>query len=201
MIGARLKSLRKGAGYTQVDLASRLDLDKSSIAKYESAGVNPSPDILLRMSELFNVSVDYLLGKDAAPDSPKGVKIPVLGRVQAGIPIEAIEEIIDWEEISQEMAATGDFFGLSVCGNSMEPKISDGDVVIVRKQPDVDSGDIAVVLVNGDFATVKRVVKRDNGLMLVALNRDYEPMFYTNDEVEQLPITILGRVMELRAKF
>lgn len=129
------------------------------------------------------------------------IHIPVLGRVAAGIPIDAIEEIIDWEDISADMAAGGaEYFGLQIKGDSMEPKISDGDIVIVRKQPDVDSGEIAVVLVNGDDATVKRVKKSAAGITLISNNPAYDPMFYSNEDIEKLPVAILGRVVELRAK-
>ena len=104
------------------------------------------------MADFFNVSVDYLLGRDntsSLPQSTGGTWVPVLGRVAAGIPIEAIEDVEDYEEISPDMAKTGEFFALKIQGDSMEPKISNGDVVIVRQQPDCDNGDIAVVLVNG----------------------------------------------------
>ena len=131
----------------------------------------------------------------------KGVKIPVLGYVAAGIPIEAIEDIIDYEEISEEMALRGKYFGLSIKGNSMEPRICQGDVVIVRQQPDVESGELGIVLVNGNDATCKKVVKHENGISLVSFNPTYEPMFYTKEEILSLPITILGKVVELRGKF
>lgn len=124
-----------------------------------------------------------------------------MGRVVAGIPIDAIEEIIDYEEIPKEMAATGDFFALKVKGASMEPRILEGDVVIVRKQDDVESGDIAIILINGNDATVKRVKKQKDGITLIANNISvYEPHYYSNDEITQLPVRILGKVVELRGK-
>ena len=83
----------------------------------------------------------------------------------------------------------------------MEPRIKDGDVVIVQKQDDCDSGDVAVVLVNGDEATVKRIKKEPEGIMLIPNNPSYEPKFYSNAEIENLPVKILGKVVELRAKF
>ena len=155
---------------------------------------------LSRLAELFGVSVDYLLGKTDVPSSSY-IRVPVLGRVAAGIPIDAIEDVIDWEDISTAAAGDGEYFGLQIKGHSMEPKISDGDVVIVRRQPDVDSGDIAVVLVNGDDATVKRIKKSPQGVTLIPSNPAYDPMYYTNAEIESLPVQILGRVVELRAKF
>ena len=102
---------------------------------------------------------------------------------------------------SPEMARQGEFFALQVKGDSMEPKFSDGDVVIVRKQEDVDSGDIAIILVNGDEATIKKVQKFDGGINLVPTNSAYPVLTYTNKEIEQLPVRVIGKVVELRAKF
>lgn len=82
----------------------------------------------------------------------KGIAINVFGRVTAGIPIETITDVIDIEEIPEEMAKTGNFFGLQIHGNSMEPRMCEGDVVIVRRQDDADSGDIVIVMVNDDDA-------------------------------------------------
>ena len=125
----------------------------------------------------------------------------MLGRVQAGMPVEAIEEILDYEEITEDMAKTGDFFGLVVRGESMEPKFSDGDIVIVRQQSDIESGNIAVVIVNGQDATIKKVKKTDGGLLLQPTNPAFKAIFYSAEEVSSLPVEIIGRVVELRAKF
>lgn len=132
--------------------------------------------------------------------SHNAVTINVLGRVAAGIPISAIEEIIDTEEITEDMAKTGSFFGLKISGDSMEPKISNGDVVIVRLQNDADSGDIVIATVNGDEATCKRLRKYRDGIELVSNNPAYQPKFFSNEEIEKKPIKILGKVVELRAK-
>ena len=129
------------------------------------------------------------------------MKIPVLGDVRAGLPMEAVENILDYEEISSDMAAHGDYFALRIRGDSMEPRIHEGDVVIVRRQPDVDSGDLAIVLVNGDSATIKRVRKLSDGIMLIPFNPSYEPIYYDVSTCASLPVQILGRVVELRAKF
>lgn len=131
----------------------------------------------------------------------KGVTINVLGRVAAGIPIEAVESIIDTEEISLELAATGEFFGLKIHGDSMEPKFSEGDVVIVRQQNDAESGDIVIATVNGNEATCKRLRKYRDGIELISTNPSYAPMFFSNQEIIEKPVRIIGRVVELRAKF
>ena len=195
-----LKAARQAKHMTQTDVANYIGLTQGAYSNWERGETKIDGVQLSRLAELFEVSVDYLLGKTDIPGN-KYIRIPVLGRVAAGIPIDAIEEVIDWEDISADTAGGGEYFGLQIQGHSMEPKISDGDVVIVRRQPDVDSGDIAVVLVNGDDATVKRIKKSPQGVTLIPSNPAYEPMYYSNEEIESLPVTILGRVVELRAKF
>lgn len=205
MNGKRLKMLREEKGLTQKDLAEKLSLTPKAISFYELGSREPSGDALIRMAHILGTTTDYLLGnsttKEADQKVGRGVRIPVLGRVVAGIPIEAVEEILDYEEITPELAATGEFFALKIRGHSMEPRMMEGDVVIVRRQDDVDSGDVAIVLVNGDEATVKRVKKQPEGITLIATNTSvYEPHFYSNKEISDLPVRILGRVVELRGK-
>ncbi len=201
MFNERLKTLRIQRKMTQSELAKKIYISQPAYSKYEVGTASPNPETLSKIADALDVSVDYLLGSDSQPARPGYIRVPVLGRVAAGIPIDAIEEVIDWEDISAEAAGDGEYFGLQIKGHSMEPKISDGDVVIVRRQPDVDSGDIAVVLVNGDDATVKRIKKSPQGVTLIPSNPAYEPMYYSNEEIESLPVQILGRVVELRAKF
>ena len=197
---SRLKAARRAKHMTLADVAEYIGLTQGAYSNWERGETKIDSLQLSRLAELFGVSVDYLLGKTDVPSSSY-IRVPVLGRVAAGIPIDAIEDVIDWEDISTAAAGDGEYFGLQIKGHSMEPKISDGDVVIVRRQPDVDSGDIAVVLVNGDDATVKKVKKSPQGVTLIPSNPAYEPMYYTNTEIESLPVQILGRVVELRAKF
>lgn len=201
MFNDRLRALRQQRAMTQAEVAQELYISQAAYSKYEVGTSSPNPETLAKLAGVLGVSVDYLVGSDDRQDRPGYIRVPVLGRVAAGIPIDAIEEIIDWEDISTAAAGDGEYFGLQIKGHSMEPKISDGDIVIVRRQSDVDSGDIAVVLVNGDDATVKKVKKSPQGVTLIPSNPAYEPMYYTNAEIESLPVQILGRVVELRAKF
>lgn len=199
----RVKELRKQKHITQEELGKVLDIQKAAISKYENGRAEPSTEVLKKMSAYFGVSIDYLLGNSPAKLSAqklgRGVRIPVLGRVVAGIPIEAVEEILDYEEITPELAATGEFFALQVKGSSMLPKLEEGDIVIVKKQADVETGDIAIVLVNGDEATIKQVKKVNGGIMLYGFNPDvYEPHFYSNQQIQELPVRILGKVIESR---
>ena len=222
-IAARIKELRKLKNMTQKQLAEHLHKSESAIRMWELCKSEPDIDTLRRIAEIFDVSLDNLIAENGSITSnrfltpeyqalvkevAKGVKshvptqIPVLGDVAAGLPIEVVTDILDYEEISPELTKDGsEYFALRIKGDSMEPKISDGDVVIVRKQEDVDSGQIAIVCVNGENATCKKVMKQSGGILLQPLNPSFTPTFYTTEDIETLPITILGRVVELRAKF
>lgn len=202
--GRRIAQLREEKGLSQLEFAHKVNINNSVMNRIEK-GIRPiRDDELIAISKCLGVSIDYLLGnapaKAAQPKTAgRGVRIPVLGRVVAGIPIEAVEEILDYEEITPELAATGEFFALQVRGDSMLPKLEEGDVVIVKKQEDVETGDIAIVLVNGDEATIKQVKKVNGGIMLYGFNPDvYEPHFYSNQQIEELPVRILGKVIESR---
>lgn len=204
--GAKLKKCRKDMSLSQKEFGQKIGVAESTVSLYESNKRFPDADTLKKISALFEVSLDYLLGNAPAKTvqqktTGRGVRIPVLGRVVAGIPIEAVEEILDYEEITPELAASGEFFALKIRGHSMEPRMMEGDVVIVRRQDDVESGDVAIVLVNGNEATVKRVKKQEDGITLIANNISvYEPHYYSNKEIEELPVRILGKVVELRGK-
>lgn len=206
-LGSRIKELRLERKMTGDELGRVLGISKSTISLYEHDKSTPDDAIKKKICSYFDVSFDWLMGITTSRTTiyPKrtgrGVPIPVLGRVVAGIPLEAVEEILDYEEITPELAATGDFFALKIRGHSMEPRMLNGDVVIVRRQDDVDSGDVAIVLVNGNEATVKRVKKQEDGITLIATNTSvYEPHFYSNKEIQSLPVQILGKVVELRGK-
>lgn len=197
-----IKDLRKKEKYTQAELAAKLSVNQTTVSCWETGKATPPPEMLMTLAQLFGVTVDYLMGNTPAkPEKKKGVQIPVLGEVRAGYPMEAVENIIDYEEIDEEMARRGEFFALRIKGDSMEPRFVEGDVVIVRKQETADSGDIVVALVNGDSATIKKLKRHQNGITLMPTNPTYEPMYYSNEEIMELPVTILGKVVELRAKF
>lgn len=199
----RLIELRQAKGFTMKETAVKLGMPYTTYVSYEKGDREPNSEILIKLADFYNTTVDYILGVNDNPlhESSSGVIIPVLGYVKAGIPMTAIENIIDYEEISQEQARTGEFFGLQIKGDSMEPRITEGDVVIVRKQETVENGEIAVVLINGDDATVKKFYKTDAGIKLVSTNPTYDPFFFTPDEVNSLPVSVIGKVVELRAKF
>lgn len=196
-----LRKLRIDNGMQQKELAALLNIKISTYCQYETGKRQPDYETLKKIANHFGVTTDYLLGNDNFTKRKIGVKIPVYGHVAAGIPINAIEDILDYEEITEDEARKGEYFALQIKGRSMEPRIYDKDVVIVRRQSTVDNGDIAIVLVNGEEATCKKIKKTPEGVMLIPLNTDYETMFYSNTQIEQLPVIILGKVVECRSKF
>lgn len=130
-----------------------------------------------------------------------GAIVLVYGTIPAGTPIECIEDIIDTEEIPADMLKGGkEYFGLRVKGDSMFPEYLDGDTLILLKQDTCENGDDCVVMVNGQDGTFKRVFKNENGIILQPLNNAYSPISYSNKEIEELPVKILGKVVELRRK-
>lgn len=200
----RIREQRLSKGFTQEELASKIGLQKSAIAKYENGRVeNIKRSVIKKMADVLECSPSYLMGWDVSEQTHrKGVVINVLGRVAAGLPIEAIENIIDTEEISEEMARTGEYFGLQIHGDSMEPRMYEGDIVIVRKQNDAESGDIVIAMVNGNDAVCKRLQKYAGYISLISLNSaKYEPMIYSSEDIEKKPVKIIGKVIELRSKF
>ncbi|MGI5891518.1 MAG: LexA family protein [Bacillota bacterium] len=203
MISQVIKKRRAELDITLAEVARLVGVSEATVQRWESGVIkNIRQDKISKLAAALGVSPAYLLCWEENKDcETKGVKIPILGNVAAGVPIEAIEDIIDYEEISQEIAKTGQFFALLIRGDSMEPKFSQGDVVIVRKQPQVENGQIAIVLINEQEATCKKFIRHEHGISLISLNPAYAPMFYTYKEVEEMPITIIGHVVELRAKF
>lgn len=200
-VGKRIKSIRGKLNMSQVDFADKINVSKQTLYKYENDIITNIPsDKIESVAKIGHVSPSYLMGWDEN-NSKNAVSINVLGRVAAGIPLEAIEDIIDTEEISEEMARTGEFFGLKIDGDSMEPKISKGDVVIVRKQDDAETGDIVIAMVNGNDATCKRLKKYEDGIALISTNPAYDPMIFSDEQRESTPVRIIGKVVELRAKF
>lgn len=200
MIGDKIKKRREELGISQEELAKRMGYkSRSSINKIELNLSDVPQKKIIDFAKALDTTISYLMDEHTSKN--KGINIPVLGRVIAGIPIEAVEEIIDYEEITESLAKTGEFFALQIKGDSMEPEMREGDIAIVRKQETAETGDIAIVLVNGDDATVKKVRILDEGIMLIPFNAKYTPWAYTAEECESLPVRIIGKVIECRRKY
>lgn len=206
-IGKNIKKIRTQHGLSQKEFAIIAGVSDKAVSSWENDIKEPRMGVIQKIADHFGMQKSNLIednGLDApiVPTRRQGVRIPVLGKVVAGIPIEAITDILDYEEIDPDLAKTGEFFALQVQGESMEPTLREGDIVIVRRQPCVESGETAIVLVNGNDATVKQVKEMPAGIMLIGHNTAvYEPHFYSQQEIEDLPVQILGKVVELRRKF
>ena len=191
-------------GKSQKEVAEAIGVIPSTFNTWCQGIALPRMGKVQALSDYFGINKSDLIDDKSAligKTPSKGFTVNVLGRVAAGIPIEAITDIIDTEEISQDLAKTGEFFGLQIHGDSMEPRMYEGDVVIVRQQDDAESGDIVIAMVNGDDATCKRLMKYAGGISLISLNSKYDPMMFTNQEIEEKPVRIIGKVVELRGKF
>lgn len=204
MFADKLREIRKKNNITQVEFAKKFNIAIGTIGNWETGKRQPDYEMLLKIANYFNVTVDFLLERDNKKETtPKHriIKMPVYGMVAAGSPILTVEDILDYIDIDEEDISDGEFRALRVKGDSMIPDIKSGDIVVVRRQPDIESGQVAVVIINGDEATVKKVIKHKDGIQLIATNPEYMPMFFSNKEIEDLPVNIFGRVMELRRKF
>ncbi len=198
-VGQRIFEARKKRKISRKEIANFLQVHETTIKRYEDGDTKKLPtDKLEKIAKYLNTSIDNLMGWEV--ESSQGIQIPVLGTVTAGIPISAVENILDYEEIPQSWKTQGDFFGLKIKGDSMYPEINDGDTVIVRQQSTANNGDTIIALINGDDATCKRYERTKTGLMLIPNNSSYTPIFYTNEEIDSLPVTVIGKVVELRRK-
>lgn len=202
IIARNLKKIAYENKKTQADMSKDLKISKATISSWMNGTRIPRMSKIDLLCNYFNCRrSDIMQERAITPLSTTSIRIPVVGRVAAGIPISAIEEIIDYEEIPESMSKDGEYFGLLVKGDSMEPKISNGDILIVRKQEDADDGDLVIALINGNEGCCKRLKKYDNGIALISSNPAYDPMYFSGNEVGQLPVRIIGKVKELRSKF
>lgn len=199
-----LNNLLAQRNKTQKEVADAISVSPQTFNTWCQGIALPRMGKVQRLADFFHIEKSDLIDeKQSFPSSPtrKGVTINVYGRVAAGIPLEMIEDIIDTEEITEEMARTGEFFGLRIKGDSMSPDICNNDTVIVRQQDDAESGDIVIATINGDEATCKRLRKYRDGIELISINPSYDIFSFSNQEILEMPVKIIGKVVESRRKF
>lgn len=198
----KYEELKKLNNVKDVDVSRETGINRSTFSDWKSGRSSPKIDKLKKIADFFGVSMSYFTGeKGQETDSKKGVKIPILGKVAAGIPIEEIEDVRGYEEIPEDMANHGQYFCLEIKGDSMEPRMVEGDIVVVKVQNTAETGDVVIAQVNGNEATCKKLLISQSGLSLLSLNPKYDPMVFTAEDVENKPVRIIGKVVELRAKF
>lgn len=194
-VGENIKALCRSRGITIKQFEEETGLGNGFVRASVIRGTTPRMANIKKIAAYFGVPEYVILGE---PPKKSGVVIPVLGRVAAGIPISAIENVIGQEEITGEMAAQGEYFALKIKGDSMTPNIHDGDIVVVRQQADAEDGDIVIAIINGDDGVCKRVRHYDGSIALLADNPAYPPLIFTAAGIDETPVRIIGRVVELR---
>lgn len=180
------------------DVCRDLDISKATISSWMNATRTPKMPKIDLLCKYFNCSRADLM-EPVKPDTVRCIRIPVLGRVAAGQPTEAIKDVVDYVEIPE--AWHGDYFALKVRGLSMSPRIVEDDILIVERTPEAESGDIVIAQVNGDDATVKKLIITPSGITLQPLNPEFAPLFFNTDQIADLPVKILGKVVECRHRF
>ncbi|MBR3246849.1 MAG: helix-turn-helix domain-containing protein [Clostridiales bacterium] len=199
VMGQNIDYYMNRMGLERKELAKALGVPYSSLTDWMNGNSYPRIDKIQKMADFFGVEKSDLVEPRSAMKSVKATKIPILGQVAAGPAIEMIENIEG--DIILDSKLSEDCFALRIKGDSMSPRMESGDIVVVKKQPDIESGDLAIVAVDGEMATCKRVKKYRDGIELIPINPSYPTRFFTHEEIQSLPVTIIGKVVELRAKF
>lgn len=204
----RVKELRRAHKMTQEELGQALGVQKAAVCKYETGRVALPPEMLIKLCDLFGVSADHILCRDASPlFKPKAdlsalftpvtetVGVPLVGRVHAGLPMLAEENITEYIPLPANDVRQGDYFYMEVEGDCMTGDfIPEGSLILVRVQNHVENGHIAVVRIDNEVL-VRKLKFMPPHLVLIASNPKYEPMIVSDGDVE-----IIGRVTEVRIR-
>lgn len=198
-----LKNRRTELNLTMKELSVKVGVSEGTISRWESGEIsNMKRDKIVALADALQISPSVIMGWDDNKDTHSNVSpsplhstgtIPVVGRVAAGEPIFAEENIIKYIDVPEKWS-NEEYFGLVISGDSMEPKINDKDVVIIHRQEDAESGEIVIATINGDDAVCKRLTKYANGIALLSINPNYDPIDVTGRE----DFRIIGKVVQLR---
>lgn len=200
-----IKSIRKKYNLSQKEFANLLNVHQTAVSQWENDRTKPDINIAKTISQKFNISLDVILGNKLSNAEPFSyntsgvIRIPVYGSIPAGIPMEAVEDILGYEEAPAEWSQGGkNFFALKIKGKSMEPEYRDGDIIIFLAQPDCENNEDCAVAINGNDWTFKRVEKISGGVLIKPLNPEYETRFFTEQQCCELPVEVKGVFWELR---
>ena len=209
----RLQKAMNYANMKLVDLVNKTGLDKTLINKYLSGIMKAKQDKLTILADALNVNEVWLMGYDVPMERNLNaynvdelgnsvIPIPILGTVKAGYDYLAQENWIGTIDVETSLVGNGeDYFALKVHGDSMSPSLIENDIVIVKKQNDFENGNIVVAIINGNEATIKRGKKSETGILLQPLNTAYEPLIFTNEEIKNIPVLIVGVVKQLKREY
>lgn len=209
-VGQRLKLARESRHISLEKAGERVGVHKSTVMRWENGETKKiNLSILEILADFYLVNPTWLSGHDVPMEAKShsenntvnSAVVLVYGTIPAGVPMECIEDILDTEEIPASMLNGGkQYFGLKIKGNSMFPTYLDGDTIILEKVDDCENGQDACVMVNGNDGTFKRVFKNENGIILQPLNPEYQPMIFSNEQILNLPIRVIGVAREIRRK-
>ena len=209
-----LRYIREKRGLSKSQLAEKLNVNQSTISRWENGEMGATVTNAFDISKILNVPLPDLLGKNLSVDNAEYidilsniVKIPVLGVIKAGIPIEAQENIIEYVDIPEDWTkGNKKYYGLKIQGDSIYPKYEENDIVIFEQTEDyikANKKDCAI-MVNGDDATFKNVTITENGITLIPLNINnsdgYQPTFYDKEQIKTKPVRIIGIAREKRTR-
>ena len=198
IIAKNLKRIMYEHNKSQADVCRELDLNKATLSSWMNGTRAPRMSKIDMLCRYFGCTRSDIM----EPEKQNTVisrRIPVLGRIAAGTLTDAVENVLDYVEIPE--AWRGEYFALKVRGSSMMPRITEDDILICRRQGEAESGDIVIAQAGRDEATVKKLVIMDNGISLQPFNPEFDPMFYTWEQKETIPVEILGKVVESRHRF
>lgn len=199
IMGQNILYYMERKGLERKDFAKLLNIPYSTLNEWINGNAYPRINRIQQMADFFGIEKADLVEARTSQKDARGIRIPILGKVAAGVPIEMISDVLG--EVVTDKPRSGEYFALEIKGDSMSPRMESGDVVVVKKQPNVESGEIAIVAINGDEATCKKVKYYHDGMEIIPLNPSYKTQFFSYEEVQTLPVTIIGKVVELRAKF
>lgn len=165
---SRLRELRKAQDLSQAELAALLGVNQTAVSQWERGATMPSHEMLLRLCGLYRTTADYLLGFTSV----------------AMVPTEQV--------------VSGQVFSLIATGDGMAPVICEGDILTIQREQKVENGTIAAVQLGPDDSIVRRYFRSKQGVVLMPINPSTEPMFFSNEEVQHMPISVIGRIVELR---
>lgn len=206
MIGDKIKQLRKQYSYTQAQLAKKIDMSQQAIARWENGTASPNPEMLIALAEVFNVTVDYLIGKTLNQDeaiyldATASERIPVVGVIKAGYDMYAEQNILGYKYTDKNKTKGKECFWLKVTGDSMNAVgIFNGSLVLVERRKVVDNKRIAIVRINGDEATVKQVIFNEENVILQPRSTDpsYLPQIVKAEDFESGYAEIIGEVIDV----
>jgi repressor LexA len=215
-LGQYLKNVREQLGYSTYDVNKLCDISQSYLSLMENGRRKASAIILKKLAPIYSLNYIDLYEKagyiDLIDNSKKSktkldklgnpvVEIPILGTVKAGYNYLAQENWIGTIDIDKKLADSGEFFALRVKGDSMAPVLIEDDIVIIKKQDDFENGDIVVAIVNGDEATIKKGKKSESKILLQPFNTNYDPLIFTEEEMDTIPVRIVGIVKQLKREF